>query len=254
VYLTVNIIPPQINSSLTVRAIVDLPWSYTITSNGTQPIVLGASSLPAGLTYANGVISGTITTAGTYFVTLTAQGPLSSDTRTLVIYAGIAEPLSSGFPDPYHMQNAVGSVTLNFAKANDDKISFRGSLPVPGDFSSNGQTVSIDFGGVTVSGKLDKSGKFISADRTTSFKLNSRRTTNSGRNAQFNFKYHKNAASQLADEGLTNDTIAQYCNINVIVSLIEAKLSFDSSLTVFYSADKGVKGTAKGVPDSKLPK
>ncbi len=57
---------------------------YAWTSNG-DPLTFSASGLPPGLTLSNGVIAGTLTTSGTYSVTLTATDPATdiSATQTL---------------------------------------------------------------------------------------------------------------------------------------------------------------------------
>jgi hypothetical protein len=78
--------PPSITSALAVSAPVSVAFSYTIVA-ANNPASFGATGLPAGLSIntTTGVISGTVTTAGTNNVTITATNGNGTDTETLVL-------------------------------------------------------------------------------------------------------------------------------------------------------------------------
>ena len=65
--ITVSAAPgaPVITSAAAASVIVGTPFTYTITASG-SPTGFGATNLPPGLTFSNGVISGTPTIVGTY--------------------------------------------------------------------------------------------------------------------------------------------------------------------------------------------
>ncbi|MGZ5529898.1 MAG: putative Ig domain-containing protein, partial [Limisphaerales bacterium] len=65
---------PIINSAAAASVIVGTPFTYTITAGGT-PTGFGATNLPPGLTFSNGVISGTPTIVGTFNIQISATNP-----------------------------------------------------------------------------------------------------------------------------------------------------------------------------------
>lgn len=77
---------PAITSTLAATATQGTPFSYAITASN-NPENFQADGLPEGLTVASGtgVISGTPTTPGTYFITLGATNPVGTGTATLVL-------------------------------------------------------------------------------------------------------------------------------------------------------------------------
>ena len=78
---------PEITSSLTAEVQVNSSFSYTLTASSTATTTLNVATttLPAGLTYSNGVISGTPTVVGTYNITLEASNACGTTTKTLVL-------------------------------------------------------------------------------------------------------------------------------------------------------------------------
>ncbi|MBA4387138.1 MAG: hypothetical protein C0404_04095 [Verrucomicrobia bacterium] len=112
--------PPTITSALTASGTVLQSFSYTITATGTAPITYGASGLPAGLSLAGAVISGTPITAGTNNVTLTAANALGGVTNTLVLaMAANPDANANGMPDAWETAN-FGSTTNANGGAQDD--------------------------------------------------------------------------------------------------------------------------------------
>ena len=88
--------PPVITSGLSAPATVREAFSYTIVATGAEPIIYGATSLPAWALFdsGTGVISGTPDAAGTYTVQISATSVSGTDTGNLVITVSDgAEPL-----------------------------------------------------------------------------------------------------------------------------------------------------------------
>ncbi|AWI10410.1 hypothetical protein CKA38_15130 [Ereboglobus luteus] len=75
---------PVITSATTATALVDEPFSYTLTATG-EPTTFAATGLPSGLSFDSETreISGTPTVTGTSNITLTASNLVGSDTKTL---------------------------------------------------------------------------------------------------------------------------------------------------------------------------
>ncbi len=79
---------PNITSALSANGKVGSAFSYTLTaSTGTSTTTysIATSTLPEGLSFADGVISGTPSTAGTYTVQVQATNSCGTDTENLVI-------------------------------------------------------------------------------------------------------------------------------------------------------------------------
>jgi hypothetical protein len=83
-----SIIPlaPIITSELTASGLVSQPFNYTITADN-FPTSFSATGLPPGLSVntSTGVISGTPTATGTYFVVVEATNASGTDSQTLII-------------------------------------------------------------------------------------------------------------------------------------------------------------------------
>ena len=99
--LTVNAAPtqkPVITSPLTASAVLNAPFTYSITATNSEAVVggiFGASGLPPGLTINNlgaGVISGTPTKAGVYSIVVSATNVVGATTSTLTLTVGSTPP------------------------------------------------------------------------------------------------------------------------------------------------------------------
>jgi PKD repeat protein len=99
--ITVDPALPVVTSPTTLTGQVGVVITYQITASN-NPTAYGATNLPAGLTFSNGVVSGTPTTAGTVVMTVTATN--ISGTATATITVTIA-PAAAG--------NATGNVTTS---------------------------------------------------------------------------------------------------------------------------------------------
>jgi len=79
-----------ISSPLNVTTVVGQPFSYTPTAMANGPVVITIDTeLSAGLSYVGGVLTGTITTLGTYHLQISAVGSEGTDVQDLWITAAI---------------------------------------------------------------------------------------------------------------------------------------------------------------------
>ena len=106
--------PALISSALTFSGTVGVPFLYTTTASGSTPITFTASGLPAGLSVANGVISGTPGAPGVSNVTITAANLVHTDSQTLQIT--IASATGPAFTSPAQVLAPVG-VAFSFPLA-----------------------------------------------------------------------------------------------------------------------------------------
>jgi hypothetical protein len=92
--ITVTAAPgaPVITSAAVASVIVGTPFTYTLAANG-SPGGFGASNLPAGLTFSNGVISGAPLFAGTYNIQLTATNASGTDYGNLALNVKLPLPV-----------------------------------------------------------------------------------------------------------------------------------------------------------------
>jgi alpha-galactosidase len=81
---------PKINGAKVFGVRPGSPFLFTIAATGSRPMTFSADKLPAGLTIdsATGLITGTLTTPGTYNTTLKAQNALGVTTREFKIVVG----------------------------------------------------------------------------------------------------------------------------------------------------------------------
>jgi lysophospholipase L1-like esterase len=87
---------PAVSSTATANGVVGSLFSYTITGTNT-PASYGATNLPQGLTVNTytGIISGTPSTAGNYYVTLSATNVGGTGTKTLVLTVDTASVITT---------------------------------------------------------------------------------------------------------------------------------------------------------------
>jgi hypothetical protein len=113
--------PPEITSSLTATGEPGVPFSYQILATK-EPTSYNATGLPAELTIdtATGVISGTVTTAGTYTVTISAKDGSGTGTATLTIKIGLpvissAATASVGINTPFSYQIVASNTPASYS-------------------------------------------------------------------------------------------------------------------------------------------
>jgi len=112
---------PEIISSLTATGEPGVPFSYQILATK-EPTSYNATGLPAELTIdtATGIISGTVTTAGTYTVTISAKDGSGTGTATLTIKIGVpvissAATASVGINTPFSYQIVASNTPASYS-------------------------------------------------------------------------------------------------------------------------------------------
>ncbi|HLX60752.1 MAG TPA: MBG domain-containing protein [Planctomycetota bacterium] len=122
---------PLITSALTATANVNAAFTYTITSDGTNPQTFAAAGLPAGLALVGATISGKPAATGLFNVTLTASNFAGTDSKLLkltVIGTGtnhapvIAVPLTVS-ANPATVNTPV-TFTANATDADGDALDY----------------------------------------------------------------------------------------------------------------------------------
>ncbi|MDA1276614.1 MAG: MBG domain-containing protein [Verrucomicrobia bacterium] len=111
--------PPVVTSSDSADGIFGAAFSYQITA-ANSPTSYGATGLPSGLSVSTttGLISGTVTTAGTYTFTVSATNASGTGTRTVTLTIGKATPVITwSAPPAITYGAALGAAQLN-ATAN----------------------------------------------------------------------------------------------------------------------------------------
>ena len=146
--------PPGINSALTATVGIGQPFSYQITASN-SPTSYGATGLPSGLNVntSTGIISGILSTPGTYTSTITATGAGGMGSATFMI---VVQPYTPVITSATSLSGTAG-VPFSFqVTATNSPTSFSlqggGSTPFPG-LSLNLSTGLIS-GTPTISGSL----------------------------------------------------------------------------------------------------
>jgi hypothetical protein len=154
---------PVISSPLTASVVAGSPFSYTLTATN-SPTSLTATALPAGLTFSSPGITGSVSTPGTYNITLGATNASGSDNKTLVLTVTpvggapvITSPLTAtvaaGSSFSYTI-TAANSPTSFTATALPAGLSFS-SPTISGSVASPG-TYNIVIGAANASGSVSK--------------------------------------------------------------------------------------------------
>ena len=132
---------PRINGARVFGVRPNSPFLFTIPATGNRPMTFTATGLPSGLSLnsSNGQITGTLTQAGTFNVTLTATNGLGQDTKNLQIICGTALALTP----------PMGWNSYNYLNANATEQIMRSVADafVSKDLINHGWTyINTDFG------------------------------------------------------------------------------------------------------------
>lgn len=147
--------PPTITSAQSATATKDYPFSYTITADGSQPIVFNASNLPTALTFNGNVISGIPADTGIFNIPLTASNSAGSDNDTLMLTVGTGSGTDSdgdGIPDNLDAYPTDPTRAFNSYYPNEDdysSLAFEDLWPAYGDYDFNDFVVNINYTLVT---------------------------------------------------------------------------------------------------------
>jgi LruC domain-containing protein len=148
--------PPVITSSLVAAGEKNQPFSYAITATGTDPIVFNATSLPPGLSYSNGIISGIPTATGTFNIPLTATNIAGVDNKTLVLTIvaqgsttdtdgdGVMDNLDAYPTDPTRAFNSYYPNEVDYGS-----YAFEDLWPAYGDYDCNDLVMNFNYKIVT---------------------------------------------------------------------------------------------------------
>ncbi|MGD0092650.1 MAG: putative Ig domain-containing protein, partial [Planctomycetota bacterium] len=280
----------QITSPLTAFGIVGQPFKvYTVTATGTAPIALSvdATSLPPGLTFSTSgnTISGTPTTAGIYYVSLTASNIAGSVVQVVAI--NIAQPSddSDGDGFPNDLEIALGtdpnginstpfdgrpagavliptisnmSIKLDFTKAGKDSISIQGILPLVQNVAPGSETMTLVVGGIVRVFTLDKHGKAAQAfgnylaprtaapgKNTFSLRVPKPYTQGTFTAALANTSGDFKKALGNPDIGLTNATVSLVPRTVRVYILLDKTTLYQVDELLFYTAKLNKTGIAK---------
>ena len=128
--ITVSAAPgaPVITSAATADVIAGTPFTYTITASG-SPGGFSATNLPPGLTFSNGVISGTPLIVGTYNIQLSATNASGTGYGNLALTVKLPLPVITSSSIADGMMNAAFNYTI---QATSVATSFSASNLPPG--------------------------------------------------------------------------------------------------------------------------
>lgn len=147
--------PPEITSLLTANAMENYPFSYTITADGSQPMLFDAGNLPEGLSFDGTTISGIPTTAGTYNIPIGAQNAAGVDSKILVLTVatgGDTDTDGDGIPDNIDQYPLDPTRAFNSFYPNETdfaSLAFEDLWPAYGDYDFNDFVVNINYKIVT---------------------------------------------------------------------------------------------------------
>jgi hypothetical protein len=264
-------LPPELTlPTVAVTGTAGQPFSFTFTVIGGDPMTMSASGTPPRLTVGKGTITGIATQPGTFLMTITATN--ASDSATGGITIVINEPVISGpasqadsdgdgFPDElevalgdskYDPQStpmgdqpapapqptgvAKAAIKLNFGRPTSvsDSIQLSGTLAQFIGFAPAGQEIVVNVGGVIRTFTVGAKG--ISLDKQ--LKVNAK-------NGKFSLRMKGNFATQLADEGLANQTVAGQ-QVTVSISMLVGVVGwYSDQRSMVYKAKQSKTGAAK---------
>lgn len=129
---------PVITSATADSVIAGLPYSYTIAASG-SPTSFSVSGLPAGLTFSNGVISGSVPIAGSYNIELSASNATGVGYGNLALTVKLPLPEITSALTADGLVNAAFSYTIQSANV----ATIFGATNLPGGLTLNTATGAI---------------------------------------------------------------------------------------------------------------
>gem|GEM_PF-1640794 len=157
---------PWITTALSANATRGVPFIYAI--GGRNFETSNATGLPAGLSFADGRITGTPTTRGTTNATIRASNSQSANnTETLAIRVVEPVPVFSNFPTSLEVQLPAATVNQTFTATNAVSYNATG-LPAGLTFNS---TTGLLSGNATTAGSYPATIQAINADHSVAADL-----------------------------------------------------------------------------------
>ena len=111
-------------------------------------------------------------------------------------------------------------INLNFAKSGADSMSWSGTLPVPAGFTTAGQTVGFDLGGVQTMFTLDAKGRGTSGGNRFRLKVRSKHGQVAAQDAKFTLTMRGAFASQLAAANLTGSANVKPAQSRTVTAIV----------------------------------
>ena len=138
--ITVSAAPgaPVITSAAAACVIVGTPFTYTITASG-SPTGFSAANLPPGLTFTNGVISGTPTIVGTYNIQITATNASGAGYGNLALTVKLPLPVITSAATADGLVN----VAFNYTIQSTNVATIFSASGLPGGLTLNAATGAI---------------------------------------------------------------------------------------------------------------
>jgi len=176
--------------------------------------------------------------------------PLPSDAIKCMSEVELAEVVNFPKITPPTLKNAT--VKLKFNKTGQDTVQWKGKVTIGAGISLQGLPITVDFGGVTQSFLLSKSGS-ANDGGGNKFDLQanlSNGVTKAG-NVKFSFNLKGDLQSALAQYGLTNATVSNVpVSIPLTFAVGSAGAGYGVDQAFTYNATQGKSGTAKAPPSS----
>ncbi len=147
-------------------------------------------------------------------------------------------------PEPLALTISKMQIRLNFTKPQSDQINFSGSISLPAGFSTKGQRVGLDIGGVIRVLELDAKGKSPRGDSTMQLSVKSKKGVVAAQSAKFKMALKRgDFAADLGDEGFTTDVVKQ-APLHVTVDILFNGALYQKIMPQSYSST-GKSGSSK---------
>ena len=131
---------PQITSALTDTAKMGMPYTYTLTANGTPAPTLSFTNVPSGFQVNGAMLTGTFSSGGPVSIGIHATNSSGSDDETLVVTVNSPPQITSPLTDTA-LTNSAYSYTLVATGTPAPALSFT-PADIPAGFQVNGATLS----------------------------------------------------------------------------------------------------------------
>jgi len=227
-------------------------FNFPLLTDSLFPVAISANALPVGLTLIDNVISGTPTQSGSFVVRLSAENGSASATQELTINISSAEispgistgPGSQVVPDVSLALNVRRlDLRLNFAGGSRDSLRFSGILDAPRGFTVQGELVTLDFGGLLISGTADRLGQLRTAQSSVRLRIKKTPRSILGQQILIDVTQAKSSLSPVLSATFEN-VAAINAPRTFPISVTIGTASVRSDVSLIYNASAGRSGKA----------